>query len=119
MPKSYVFTARRQIDDFLKEYNSLWFNLSEIKRVLEQKGKGYSISTIRRSLQKSGFYRSLAKQRVDGVFYYRSRYGEYGVGGNRFIPPCTCYIAAVVGGHGYMGGEDDCSVHGMDLSHGI
>lgn len=114
MPKSYVFTARKQVDDLLKKNGGLWLSLPMIRLLLEQKGKVYSASTIRRSLRKSELYQSIARQCVDGVSYYCARHGVYGVGNNRFLPPCTCYIAAVVDGHGYMGGEDDCPVHGFE-----
>ena len=107
MGKAYVFTARAQIDRLLRRNPSRWFSVLDIQSY--HGGHPWSRSTIARALAKSVTRWEVIRQCVKGTYYYRYRSDD------RFTTKaCDCYLACVVEGKGYIGGEDDCPVHGTE-----
>ncbi len=103
MPKAYIFTIRRQIDDLLKN-NKKWFTVNDI-----QAETGYSKSGIRDALTKSKHQLRIVRQRVDGAYYYGWAYSD------RFISPCVCKLVFVDEDGLGIADDDDCPLHRLEM----
>ena len=108
MGKSYMFTAQAQIDRLLQRSPERWFTVREVARSGEV--GAFSYSNVAASLVRScnQAYQALVRQCIKGTFYYRYQSDD------RFTKACDCYLACVVDGKGYIGGEDDCPIHGLE-----